>query len=221
MWALIAIGLAAVLAVGVFYLLSGAKRACRRPRPAPSIDEIAAELEASRGVADRPPALPAWVLSLRSPFEDHPVATSWIGGLPKAPTAFDWPRDEAGKALHFAAQIDLADLRPRAGPDLDRPALPQDGALLAFFGWTERPLARAIVLLSGDDMGQAVDVAPPSDLAPLREIGFWTGPTVVAFPKWPVDLVPYDDHESAVPPGTIAEDDPAARLDHHLGTGRL
>jgi hypothetical protein len=53
---------------------------------------------------------------------------SYLGGLPRLPSDLQWPRDDEGAPLHFAAQIDLSDL-PDTG---ERRLLPREG-LLYFF----------------------------------------------------------------------------------------
>ncbi len=93
-----------------------------------------AELLARGGGADRAKQLPAWALLFHSPFARSDDATSWIGGAPKAPGNFEWPKDRDGTPLHFIAQIDLASLKPEPQTGLRPPGLPAEGALLVFIG---------------------------------------------------------------------------------------
>jgi hypothetical protein len=45
----------------------------------------------------------------RQPGVDWFGARSWLGGAPRLGVT-PWPRDKSGEPLHFAAQIDLAEI---------------------------------------------------------------------------------------------------------------
>jgi Domain of unknown function (DUF1963) len=157
------------------------------PEPAPQAipDYLAEMLEIATQEREEGP-VPAWALLLRSPYASWDHATSWLGGQPKAPAGFDWPRDGDGRAQTFLAQIDLASIGadPETG---ERPAnLPERGALLIFAGTDQ-----AVRLVSGADMARAQPVSPPADLLPVDgdDLGYWGEGT--AFTHWPIDLLPY------------------------------
>jgi hypothetical protein len=117
---------------------------------------------------DRAEQLPAWALLFHSPFDRSDDATSWIGGAPKAPRNFDWPKDTDGTPLHFIAQIDLASLKPEPQTGSRPPGLPADGALLVFIG-----KSFACRILSAAEVARAEMLSPPEDLAPVRKHGFF------------------------------------------------
>lgn len=149
------------------------------------VDAIIAEIEARTGSATRPKSLPAWALVLRSPFEtrdDRP--TSWLGGVPRAPRSFRWPRGANGEPLHFIAQIDLSALAPEPTTGARPPGLPRRGALLVFIGQHY-----AIHVLGEADLADAAPVEAPRDLADVTELGYWgSGNT---FKAWAVDPIAY------------------------------
>ncbi len=150
----------------------------------PGIDSILAEIDARTGVATRATELPAWALLLRSPYKTHCNATSWLGGVPHVPTAFDWPTGNDGRPLHFIAQIDLAALKPEPFTGARAPGLPAEGTLLVFIGD-----GYAVRILSPRDMANATAAQPPPTLAEVSVQGFWgQGST---FTRWPVDPVAY------------------------------
>lgn len=104
---------------------------------------------------------------LHRPYPPHtaPRTNSRFGGLPSLPAHYEWPRTPEGMALHFLAQVDLADL-PFHGP------LPERGVLF-FFGrddeeqiWdTNRPAAgSAVVLYALDAFAATPRRAAPDDL---------------------------------------------------------
>ena len=126
------------------------------------------ELLARSGSADRAKQLPAWALLFYSPFARSDDATSWIGGAPKAPSNFEWPKDTDGTPLHFIAQIDLASLQPEPATGLRPPGLPAEGALLVFIGQSY-----ACRILSAAQMTQAEILPLPADLEPIRKHGFF------------------------------------------------
>ncbi|MFD2134236.1 DUF1963 domain-containing protein [Novosphingobium resinovorum] len=80
---------------------------------------------------------------------------SWLGGLPRLGNA-EWPRDEAGTPLPFAAQIDLSELAA-ARPDMP---LPRSGSLAFFLG------AGAVVAVP-EGIHDFTD--PPADLPPAYD----------------------------------------------------
>ncbi len=173
-------------------------------RTPPELQAILDEVEAMPGKEDRANTISAWALRLRSPFETKGPVTSWLGGLPVAPSGFVWPRDADGKPLHFIAQIDLADVKPEPETGARPEGLPVAGAMLVFVTAPHRKPPFAIRMLSENELRFAQEVPAPADIEPLREVHFWVDDKT--FPKWPVDLVPYLDAEGVVPPGTIAED---------------
>jgi hypothetical protein len=128
-----------------------------------------AELLARSGSADRASQPPAWALLFHSPFARSDDATSWIGGAPKAPSNFEWPKDTDGTPLHFIAQIDLASLKPEPQTGLRPPGLPAEGALLVFIG-----KSYACRVLSASQMSQAKVLPPPEDIEPVSKHGFFS-----------------------------------------------
>jgi uncharacterized protein YwqG len=105
----------------------------------------------------------------------HP-ALSYLGGLPKLPTDFDWPRDDVAAddeeetvALTFLAQIDLSEL-----PQFDgRMLLPERGTLFFFcssvFEGEGEPPCR--VLYYPESAAALPQREPPPDLMPLAGDG--------------------------------------------------
>ncbi len=128
--------------------------------------------------------IPAWALILRSPYKSWAEATSWLGGQPKAPPGFVWPREANGKPQTFLAQIDLGSLKadPETGERYFN--LPDSGALLVFVGTDQ-----TVRLLSASEMVLAEKMLPPDDLPPREDHGYWGDGN--AFTYWPVDLVAY------------------------------
>ncbi|MEZ5856157.1 MAG: DUF1963 domain-containing protein [Hyphomicrobiaceae bacterium] len=149
-----------------------------------NVDDVLAEMKARTGSATRTKELPAWALLFRSPYKSYSEATSWLGGTPQAPPAFDWPIGNDGRPLHFIAQIDLAALKPEPSNGSRVPGLPTEGSLLVFIGD-----GYSIRVLSPRDMGHAIATTPPPTLADLSKLGFWgQGST---FTRQPVDPVAY------------------------------
>jgi Domain of unknown function (DUF1963) len=132
--------------------------------------------------------VPAWALLLRSPYKSWADATSWLGGQPKAPSGFVWPREADGKPQTFLAQIDLGSLNadPETGERYFN--LPDSGALLVFVGTDQ-----TVRLLSASEMALAHKILPPDDLPALKEIGYWGDGN--AFTYWPVDFVAHSSEE--------------------------
>lgn len=160
-------------------------------------------IEVLSGEEGRASEIPAWALVLRSPFRFSETATSWLGGLPKAPDGFSWPRHANGAPLHFLAQIDLASLTPEPTTGARPSGLPMSGAILLFGCPTP-----AIYVYESSEISTASTVAPPDDLRSLREQGFWIDSKT--FKYWPVDPVVYLDADGQKP-DIFAEplDDPA------------
>ncbi len=175
-------------------------------RTPPELQAILDEVEAMPGKEDRAETLPAWALQLRSPFEAARPVTSWLGGLPKAPSGFAWPRDADGKPLHFVGQIDLSDVKPEPETGARPAGLPEAGAMLFFVTAPHRKPPFAIRVLSEADLARAGEIAAPADLETLQASHFWVEDKT--FPNWPVDLVPYLDAEGVAPPGTLSNDAP-------------
>lgn len=148
---------------------------------------------------------PAWGLMLASPWEHAHEFTSWLGGLPRAPEGFDWPRDaEDGEPMHFYAQLDLASLLPEPATGARPPGLPANGALLVFIGH-----APAVRVIEAAEMVSAQLIAPPADLPSLRKFGYWDDGSV--FPAWPVVPrafldEPYDEEDFGRGPPIVFSD---------------
>jgi hypothetical protein len=134
----------------------------------PTTAEIIAEILENSESADPAEEAPAWALLFDSPFARSGDASSWIGGAPQAPRDFAWPRGKKGEALHFVAQIDLASLKPEPRTGKRPPGLPTEGALLAFIGQTP-----ALRVLTAGQMKRAETAAPPADLGPIHELGYF------------------------------------------------
>jgi hypothetical protein len=165
------------------------------PTPAALADTGLHAVRARTGADEQPSALPAWALILRSPFTAWDDATSWLGGRPKAPRDFAWPRDNdhgSGTPRHFLAQIDLAALKPEPGTGHRAPGLPAEGALLVFAGD-----ACSCHVLTAAEMARAVQLSAPEDLPPVKAHGFFGEGT--EFPYWPVDPVAYLDTDGGRP----------------------
>jgi len=131
--------------------------------------------------------LPAPVILMRKPRErsrDWFGDTTWLGGLPRLGPV-PWPRDAGGRALPFAAQIDLAQLH-RAAPGSP---LPQVGSLAFFLG------TGAVVAVPE---GAHDFTDPPGDLPPAFDEGGAPFPAVPNrlsrwfFPFWPAEPVALD-----------------------------
>ncbi|MEM8788540.1 MAG: DUF1963 domain-containing protein [Pseudomonadota bacterium] len=124
------------------------------------------------------------------------TARSWLGGRPSMGDVA-WPRREDGVPLHFAAQIDLAELRA-VGPYLE---IPTHGALAFFIGNPDdHPVRGAVRLVPSS--GTVPPTAPPSDMPPLP------GPDTLypnvlpgasSFPMWPLDLTADIDAAPSIP----------------------
>jgi hypothetical protein len=176
----------AALFAGLGLVVTGL--AWRGPRqveaPAPAADE---ELQAALdvlGQAREPGPVPAWALALRSPCTPWDGARSWLGGRPKAPPGFDWPRDADGTPQLLLAQLDLADLGPRAARGGRAAALPEAGALLVFVGQ-----GCTVRVLSAAEVAETAVLPAPPDLPSLRDRGLWGAGDCLGF--WPVDPVAY------------------------------
>jgi hypothetical protein len=166
-----------------------------RTKPASAridVDEFVRQMAERDGSQERADRLPAWALLLRSPFLATGDATSWFGGYPKAPADFVWPRDPDGAAMHFLIQIDLSSLKEEPTTGQRPPGLPQQGAILFFVGRT-----CSCHVLSATQMERASDLAPPDDLAPVSQHGYFSEET--AFGYWPIDPVAYTDSDGGRP----------------------
>lgn len=155
------------------------------------IEEIEAALYARTGEAERAKALAGWALMLRSPWQAHPKATSWIGGLPRAPSDFVWPLDAEGGRLRFLMQIDLSALKPEPETGHLPPGLPREGALLVFVGG----YSYSLHLLTPAEIADAVIVQTPSAPPSIYDPIYTDDP----LPCWPVDPVAYLDHDGGRP----------------------
>jgi hypothetical protein len=153
--------------------------------------------EAMTGNHERPDEMAAWALI------HHPDAlqsSSWLGGTPSVPAGFSWPRNADDKPLHFLAQIDLATVLPEPMTGHRPVQLPRTGALLIFVGRTfgENQKDFATRILTPTEQSRARPMAPPADMAPASEIGFWFDDQTL--PHCPVNLVPYLDSKDAIIP---------------------
>lgn len=117
------------------------------------------------------------------PPQAGPPSNSHLGGLPRLPEGYAWPRTSSGKPLYFLAQIDCADIRFRT-------PLPERGVLFFFgrgnaYAWnTEQPASEAgRVLYALDASARTPTRQPPADLAPLGRP--MTEPNNI-HPAWPV-----------------------------------
>lgn len=144
--------------------------AAPEPRPAPVF---------ARGA----PSPIVLVRKARDPGRDWFDDRSWLGGLPRLGSAA-WPRDGAGSALSFVAQLDLAEVAA-ASPDAP---LPVSGALAFFLDGTG---AKVVAIPEGvHDFTE-----PPADLPPaFDEDGAPFPPRHsrlgrMFFPFWPVEPI--------------------------------
>ncbi len=159
------------------------------------VDWIDRLLGRSAGVNQAKP-LPAWALLFQSPFSRSDEATSWLGGGPKAPSGFEWPKDTDGKPLHFIAQIDLASLEPEPQTGLRPPGLPAEGALLVFVG-----KAYSCRILNATQIAQAQTLPLPENLEPIRKHGFFgEGRTFLRRSVFPVAYLDTGDGRPVVFP---------------------
>jgi hypothetical protein len=164
--------------------------AWRGPRRAAAGQGAAAGREDLQALMDvllqarEPGPVPAWALALRSPYATWDGATSWLGGRPKAPAGFAWPCDEDGTPQLLLAQLDLADLGPRAARGGRAAALPEAGALLVFVGQ-----GCTVRLLTAAEVSKATELPAPPNLPPLKDRGMWGAGWCLGF--WPVDPVAY------------------------------
>src|SRR3954468_13622509 len=90
---------------------------------------------------------------------DWTNSRSWLGGAPRIGRA-PWPRDDKGRPLAFAAQIDLVEVAAKIG---DTP-LPNSGALAFFIG------ERGAVVFVPEGRANA-PVMPPAGMPELTEYG--------------------------------------------------
>jgi hypothetical protein len=128
---------------------------------------------------------------LHRPWPPHagPQTNSHVGGLPRLPESYAWPRTSRGTPLHFMAQIDCADIRFKT-------PLPERGVLFFFgrdyfmgTGSSVLPVSdRCRVLYAPDSSARTPPRQPPAD---LPHLGYpWTGMNV--HPAWPVVPLPFD-----------------------------
>lgn len=130
---------------------------------------------------------PAWRLVATAPDQ----ATSWLGGLPHAAGAFDWPVSADGRPMLFLAQIDLA--------AIPAPGLPREGALLFFVGipndqgwdYQVRTVAQA-------DIAAGAPVSPPAGAVTPGEVG-WNQAAGPTLRPTPLRLETYLDTETDAP----------------------
>lgn len=144
--------------------------------------ESPADVPTSAPAAASPHAADTIVLvrRIRQGADDWADARSWFGGAPRLGSE-PWPRDKAGLAQPFVAQINLAEL---AAASPDNP-LPKNGALAFFLG------SGCVVHVPAEEL-DCPPATPPADQRPA------TGPTGdplpdtpstgnrAQFPCWPV-----------------------------------
>jgi hypothetical protein len=140
---------------------AGESRLTRRPgkrHPSTTIRSISRRFNnLDRVIEPRP----AWLLVETSPD----AATSWLGGMPCAPAAFEWPLSGTGRPMLFVAQIDLAGVSAQG--------LPNEGALLFFIDALPNVgLVYQVRTLSNDDLAASAPISPPSGaVTPPRSAG--------------------------------------------------
>lgn len=106
------------------------------------------------------------------------AARSWLGGKPRL-CGRPWPRDRKGQPLHFAAQLDLAEIAAACGAT----DLPCEGSLAFFIG-----REGAVVHIPPDGAGDFTE--PPGGLPPFDEVGLESPGIEGAMPRWPVGFMP-------------------------------
>ncbi len=136
---------------------------------------------------------------LHRPWPPHagPLTNSQLGGLPRLPEGYAWPRTSRGTPLHFLAQIDCADIRFKT-------ALPERGVLFFFAqdvtdAWMAASPAtdHCRVLYALDASALTPPRQPPADLAPVR----YPPRGLNVHSAWPVVPLRFDSvpSESALP----------------------
>jgi hypothetical protein len=105
-------------------------------------------------------------------------ARSWLGGRPRLGEK-PWPRDRKGQPLHFAAQLDLAEIAAACGAT----DLPCEGSLAFFIG-----REGAVVHIPPDGAGDFTE--PPDGLPPFEDVGLESPGIDGIMPRWPVAFVP-------------------------------
>ncbi len=193
----------------VFKLFGWKKQSAPQPeapaKPVMDTDAILEEMRARTGADTRAAELPAWALLFRSPFKSYPAPTSWLGGVPRAPRSFSWPKGDNGRPLSFVAQIDLSAMA-------DAPGLPEAGALLVFTGD-----GYAVQVLSSAEVEQSQPVSPPWGLPDLKDLGYWGQGN--RFNAWAVDPVPFISRNGEIRPSAFP--DPFAQPSQWIGTWGL
>jgi len=151
-----------------------------------SAEDIIAHMKQATEDASRAAEVPAWALYFRSPFKTYKTpSTSWLGGVPCAPSSFKWPRADDGRFLHFFAQIDLSQLEAGLAFMPVDYKLPSRGAMVFFADYE----TYQIIFLSDDDLKQSHQLQPPKELWNIDEIGYFgEGQT---FNRWDVDPQPF------------------------------
>lgn len=178
------------------------------PLPDPRIAALRRRALPDSAPAELPPPPP--VVLVRKPRErerDWFADTSWLGGLPRLGSAL-WPRDDRGRPLPFAGQIDLVDLAYAAPGN----PIPATGSLAFFLG------SGAVVLVpeGAHDFSD-----PPEGLTPAFDEGGAPFPARASrlsrwfFPFWPVDLVALDPGAAASEQAMAAQLRKTAALRDH------
>jgi Domain of unknown function (DUF1963) len=148
------------------------------------------------------------------PPKFDPTHLSFFGGLPIAPSGFQWPSGES-RPFSFIMQLNCS-----AVPANGRLGMfPDNGVLYLFLdlSWNQKDLFR-VIWEPGPAQGWA-EIAPPDDLPhAYQHKGYWSWPQADAdwprlLPKWPFDPVliqggPLPDDQEAFDetyswPGTI------------------
>jgi hypothetical protein len=139
---------------------------------------------AASAVPEEPPAL---VIARRERAlggADWPHAKSWLGGSPKLGDT-PWPRDAKGAALHFLAQLDLAEI---ADAGRGRTAMPLDGAFAFFVGGAAQGAIVHVKRPGSTATPAPEDVFAAADIGgdPLIDRAHRFAPS--RFPFWPVEF---------------------------------
>ncbi|WP_170429095.1 DUF1963 domain-containing protein [Ruegeria arenilitoris] len=162
--------------------------------------EIGAVLEELEGDATRPAEVPGWAIRLVSSYANTPPPNSWFGGRPALPADFEWPRNTAGQAMNFVAQIDLGEISPEPKTGQRLFGLPGAGTMVVFANF-RGDLGHLITVLP--EHSQLQERSEPEDLEATCHYR-----RRAVFPKWHFELTPYLDSAEATPPRILREEEP-------------
>lgn len=113
----------------------------------------------------------------RAPGDNVLAARSWLGGRPRLGT-IAWPRDDEGKPIHFAAQLDLSEIAA-VWREID---LPVEGSLAFFIG------RKGAVIYVPPDVTEVTE--PPQDMPSFGYAGIAVPGINPTVPCWPVNFMP-------------------------------